>query len=238
MTHKNISLRFKIFSSFQVGTETAREVETAIYEELYGHQLSLVGWYHSNPRGPAAPSAKDCFDQLEFQIKLLGNNDASYSPCIGVICSPYDRDSKSSDSSIIFYWVYPPGENTSQDIGRPMRMSYSVITDPCLSEDVLQHIDRIVAFFNSQPKECQVPYCERYRDTLHYIDKIGGSLMSKFPSDQDERLWLYIQAALLQGRELDTKPSLSPATAASAATSPGSNGIQLPQHPLPHRSAG
>ena len=221
----------------QVGTETAREVETAIYEELYGHQLSLVGWYHSNPRGPAAPSAKDCFDQLEFQIKLLGNNDASYSPCIGVICSPYDRDSKSSDSSIIFYWVYPPGENTSQDIGRPMRMSYSVITDPCLSEDVLQHIDRIVAFFNSQPKECQVPYCERYRDTLHYIDKIGGSLMSKFPSDQDERLWLYIQAALLQGRELDTKPSPSPATAASAATSPGSNGIQLPQHPLPHRSA-
>merc|ERR1719221_2381004 len=57
--------------------------------------------------------------------------------------------------------------------------------------------------------------------------------MSKFPSDQDERLWLYIQAALLQGRELDTNPS--PATAASAAPSPGSNGIQLPQHPLPHR---
>ena len=34
-------------------------------------------------------SAKDCFDQLDFQIKLLGNSDASYTPCVGLICAPY-----------------------------------------------------------------------------------------------------------------------------------------------------
>merc|ERR1719179_1349 len=54
------------------GNEAAQKVETSIYEDLYGKHLSLVGWYHSNPTGPAAPSAKDCFDQLDFQIKLLG----------------------------------------------------------------------------------------------------------------------------------------------------------------------
>ena len=207
------------------GNEAAQKVETSIYEDLYGKHLSLVGWYHSNPTGPAAPSAKDCFDQLEFQIKLLGSNDANYSPCIGVICSPYDRGSKSSDSSsIIFYWVYPPGENTCQDFGRPMRMSYSVITDPCLSEDVLQHIDKIINFFNSQPEEKQINYTSKYDDTLYYVDKIGRSLLSKFPQDQDERLWLYIQSQLLQGREFEFKNS--PVIA---------NGIQLPQHPLPHQ---
>ena len=35
--------------------EAAQQVETEIYEELYGKQLTLVGWYHSNPAGPPAP---------------------------------------------------------------------------------------------------------------------------------------------------------------------------------------
>ena len=210
----------------QVGTPAAQKVETSIYEELYGKHLSLVGWYHSNPKGPAAPSVKDCFDQLEFQIKLLGNNDASYTPCVGVICSPYEKESKSSESSIIFYWVYPPGENICQDFGRPMRMSYSVIKDPCLSEDVLQNIDKIISHFNSQPKESQIKYTEKYDDNQYYIEKIGRSLMSKFPQDQDERLWLYIQSQLVPGQELDNKTLFSPGT---------NGGIQLPQHPLPHK---
>ena len=101
----------------QSGTAAAQRLETSIYEELYGQNLSLVGWYHSNPEGPPAPSVKDCHDQLDFQIKLLGSND-SYTPCIGVICSPYDREAQSSESSIIFYWVYPPGENSNQEMGK------------------------------------------------------------------------------------------------------------------------
>merc|ERR1719245_2165258 len=86
-------------------------------------------------------------------------------------------------------------------------MSYSVITDPCLSEDVLQHIDKIINFFNSQPEEKQINYTSKYDDNLYYIDKIGRSLLSKFPQDQDEKLWLYIQSSLLQG--LDVKNFVS-----------------------------
>ena len=41
--------------SNDTSTETAQRIETEIYEELYGKQLTLVGWYHSNPTGPAAP---------------------------------------------------------------------------------------------------------------------------------------------------------------------------------------
>ena len=54
----------------EAGTEAAQKLETDIYEDLYGKHLNLVGWYHSNPKGPAAPSAKDCFDQLDFHIIL------------------------------------------------------------------------------------------------------------------------------------------------------------------------
>ena len=52
---------------------------------------------------------------------------------------------------------------------------------------------------------------EQYEDNLHYIDKIGRSLLSKFPQDQDEQLWLYIQSALLAG--LDLKNFVSSLTA-------------------------
>ena len=47
-----------LISPNQLGTEQAQKIETNIYEDLYGKNLSLVGWYHSNPRGPAAPTAK------------------------------------------------------------------------------------------------------------------------------------------------------------------------------------
>ena len=52
-----------------------------------------------------------------------------------------------------------------------------------------------------------MPLTEKYEDNLYYIEKIGRSLLSKFPQDQDEKLWLYIQSALLQG--LDVKNFVS-----------------------------
>ena len=61
---------------------------------------------------------------------------------------------------------------------------------------------------------------EKYDDNLHYVDKIGRSLLSKFPQDQDEKLWVYIQSALLQG--LDLKNFVS-----SIGNQPGTNTDQV-----------
>lgn len=189
----------------EAGTEAAQKLETDIYEDLYGKHLNLVGWYHSNPKGPAAPSAKDCFDQLDFQIKLLGHSDSTYTPCVGLICAPYQKDAKTSESSIVVYWIYPPAENSNQEFGKPMRMSYSAITDPCLSEEVIQQIDKTIAFFQKQSKK--IPFNEKYDDEQYYINKIGKSLVSKFPQDQDDQLWRYIQSQLMKGLELPDTPN-------------------------------
>jgi len=179
----------------------AKAVETDIYESLYGSNLSLVGWYHSNPSGPANPSAKDCVDQLDFQIKLLGNSDTSYTPCVGLICAPYMKRAASPESSIEIYWIYPPAENsTSHEMGRPMRMSYSAVTDTCLSEKILQQVDKLISFFKHKSKKLFL--LEAYTQTDIYIQKLGKSIIPKFPSDQDDRLWNYIQSQLLEG--LDT----------------------------------
>jgi len=189
----------------EAGTEAAQKLETDIYEDLYGKHLNLVGWYHSNPKGPAAPSAKDCFDQLDFQIKLLGQSDSTYTPCVGLICAPYQEEANSSESSIVVYWIYPPPENSNQDFGKPMRMSYSAITDPCLSEEVIQQIDKTINFFDKQAKK--IPFNEKYDEDQYYIEKIGKSLLSKFPQDQDEQLWKYIQSQLMKGLEIPTPPT-------------------------------
>ena len=37
-----------------------------------------------------------------------------------------------------------------KDYGMPMRMSYSAITDPCLSQEVLQQIDKVKTSFPSK----------------------------------------------------------------------------------------
>jgi len=191
----------------EAGTEAAQKLETDIYEDLYGKHLNLVGWYHSNPKGPAAPSAKDCFDQLDFQIKLLGHSDSTYTPCVGLICAPYEKDAKTSESSIVVYWIYPPAENSNQEFGKPMRMSYSAITDPCLSEEVIQQVDKTITFFRKQPR--QIPFNEKYDDEEYYINKIGKSLVSKFPQDQDEQLWRYIQSQLMVGLELPVETNVT-----------------------------
>lgn len=86
-----------------------------------------------------------------------------------------------------------------------MRMSYSAITDPCLSEEVIQQIDKTIAFFQKQSKK--IPFNEKYDDEQYYINKIGKSLVSKFPQDQDDQLWRYIQSQLMKGLELPDTPN-------------------------------
>ena len=52
--------------------ESAR-IESELYSQIYGRHLTLVGWYRSSPGMPALPSLKDSEAQLEYQMKLLGN---------------------------------------------------------------------------------------------------------------------------------------------------------------------
>ena len=84
--------------------QKAQEVESEIYNSIYSKHLTLVGWYRSKPAGTRAlPNLKDSEAQLDHQIKLLGSSDATYSPCIGMILSPYT--SGSTESELLTYWT-------------------------------------------------------------------------------------------------------------------------------------
>lgn len=64
----------------------ASDVELDIQRTMLKHNLMLVGWYHSHPKCAAQPTLRDCDAQLEYQIKMRGASEATYSPCVGLVC--------------------------------------------------------------------------------------------------------------------------------------------------------
>lgn len=113
------------------------QVEEEIRQQLEQRHLSLVGWYHSHPRSAAQPSVKDLESQMEYQIAMKGDSDSSYTPCVGLICSPYDAFNSGLQSVLNAFWVMPPPEYRPYEYGKPMQMIYSVTRDSFLTQDLL-----------------------------------------------------------------------------------------------------
>uniref|UniRef100_A0A3P9LSV8 MPN domain-containing protein n=1 Tax=Oryzias latipes TaxID=8090 RepID=A0A3P9LSV8_ORYLA len=93
--------------------ESASAVEEEICQNLFMRGLSLVGWYHSHPRGPALPSLQDIDSQMDHQLRLQGSNNG-FQPCLGIICGPYYHGNQGVASTITPFWVVPPPEVRAQ----------------------------------------------------------------------------------------------------------------------------
>ncbi|XP_049822589.1 MPN domain-containing protein CG4751 isoform X2 [Aethina tumida] len=212
--------------------ENAPQVEAEIAKEIDREKLTLVGWYHSHPFAAAAPTLRDVDAQLDYQIKMKGTSDNSYTPCIGIIISPYNYENNSLESSIIAYWVIPPPETKPNEYGRPMLMSYSVIQDTVLNEQIKDEMKRCVEYYQKDPD--YINFTDRYISTTLYIDKLKSTLLSKFPRDERESVfWRFIRELLgccLEEKEsLLSIPSVSKASQLLPPVSLGSNfGSMLP----------
>ncbi len=210
-------------------SDAAARAEYAIYNEIYGRHLTLVGWYKSCPGHPRAlPTLKDSESQLDFQIKMLGVSDASYTPCVGLSVRPFANLHNESD--LCFYWTAPPPEASPQEYGRPMKMQYSVMQDTCLSQEVLDQIDGVVRFYR-QSEKSPVQFKDDFNSDTKLITKMGRSLLPKFPGDQDERLWRHIRRGVL-GEEEDSRlsdPLISQAALGGGGRAERNKAI----HPIP-----
>lgn len=172
--------------------DKASEVEMQISRTISKEKLTLVGWYHSHPFTAAAPTLRDIDAQLDYQIKMKGLSDNSYTPCIGVILSPYNYENASLESSIISYWVIPPPEAKPNEYGRPMLMSYSVNQDPKLTPHVTDSLKKCYEYYKKEKDF--VNFSERYTGSSLYVDKLKSTLISKFPRDENETtVWSFIK---------------------------------------------
>ncbi|XP_027489456.1 MPN domain-containing protein-like, partial [Corapipo altera] len=110
-----------------------------ICQSLFLRGLSLVGWYHSHPFGPALPSLHDIDAQMDYQLKLQGSGNG-FQPCLGLICGPYFHGNPGVESRIAPFWVMPPPEQRPNDYGIPMEVEVTYIPDGFLTNDVVQEM--------------------------------------------------------------------------------------------------
>ncbi|XP_071447256.1 MPN domain-containing protein-like isoform X2 [Hetaerina americana] len=172
--------------------EAAPLVEADVQRAMETRRLTLVGWYHSHPFAPAAPTLRDLDSQLDHQMKMKGSSDASYTPCVGVILAPYQPESLSLESSVASYWVMPPPESRPHEYGRPMLMNYTVVQDQFLSQDALNEMKRCADFYKSEPDF--INFTEKFRGNITHLDKLKATLSSKFPREHsDGMLWTFVK---------------------------------------------
>lgn len=173
----------------------APQVEADIAKTIEKEKLTLVGWYHTHPFAAAAPTLRDVDAQLDYQIKMRGTHDNSYTPCIGIIISPYNYENVSLESSIMAYWVIPPPETKPNEYGRPMLMSYSVVQDSGLSPHIKGEITKCIEYY--QKEADFINFSDKFMGITTYIEKLKSTLISKFPRDESETdIWRFIRENL------------------------------------------
>lgn len=110
-----------------------------IQQSLLEKGLVLVGWYHSHPNTFPHPTILDIKRQLNYQKQFLSNSKGQldYSPCIGLITSPFYQRVNRLTSLFQMFWVMPVFTANNRDIGRPMQISYNISRDAFLTQDLL-----------------------------------------------------------------------------------------------------
>uniref|UniRef100_A0A7N6AFN9 MPN domain-containing protein n=1 Tax=Anabas testudineus TaxID=64144 RepID=A0A7N6AFN9_ANATE len=161
--------------------DSASAVEEEICQNLFLRGLSLVGWYHSHPRGPALPSLQDIDSQMDHQLRLQGSNNG-FQPCLGIICGPYYHGNQGVASTITPFWVVPPPEQRPNDYGIPVAVEVTYVQDNFLTSDVLNEMMLLVDYYRSAPDLVQ--FNQYWCPDTTMMDKIKGSLSCHAPKDQ------------------------------------------------------
>ncbi|XP_025890949.1 MPN domain-containing protein [Nothoprocta perdicaria] len=159
--------------------DAAAAVEEEICQSLFLRGLSLVGWYHSHPFGPALPSLLDIDAQMGYQLRLQGGH--GFPPCLALICGPYYPGNPGVESRIAPFWVMPPPEQRPNDYGIPMEVEVAYVQDGFLTNDVLQEMTLLVEFYKGAPD--LVRFQELWSQDQTYLDKLKGSLAARTPKD-------------------------------------------------------
>lgn len=192
--HLNITHTFPLLNS-RFDREKSSDCEYEIQKEMLEKNVQLVGWYHSHPQFSPQPTLRDCDKQMDYQIKLRGTSDSTYTPCIGLIFSSYDEDDAvESEGKILPFWVLPPPENRPHELGRPMLMSYNVQQDEKIAAELKQQMISCVDYYKQFQYEL-IDFADmKFKGTVLVLDKLKNSIFQRFPVEDQStgELWNWI----------------------------------------------
>ncbi|XP_066582485.1 uncharacterized protein [Prorops nasuta] len=178
----------------------AAAVEAEIARAMEWKRVTLVGWYHSHPRSHASPSLRDVDSQLDYEIKMKGPSDNGYTPCVGLICSPYNMDGSCYESNFNVFWSLPPPENRPHEYPRPMLLSYTISQEHFLAQDTLEEIRRCIEYYRS---EGGIDFTTNFNNNTTYLERLRCSLASKLPgrNRSNGSYWDVIREMICPGSE-------------------------------------
>lgn len=203
-THNlNITHTFPLLNS-RFDRDKSPDCEYEIQKAMMELNIQLVGWYHSHPRFTAQPTIRDCDKQMDYQIKLRGTSDTTYTPCVGVIFGSYsDDDSVDDEGKILPFWVLPPPENRPHELGRPMLMAYNIIQEQIVSDNMKEQMSACVNYYKQIQYEL-IDFSEmKMKDDLMVIEKFKNSIFQRFPVEEQTtgEFWNWILELLGLSKE-------------------------------------
>lgn len=197
-----ISHAFPMLNS-RFDRDKSAECEHEIQKAMLERNIQLVGWYHSHPRFSAQPTMRDCDKQLDYQIKLRGTSDTTYTPCVGFILSSYDDEEVENETKIMPFWVLPPPENRPNELGRPLVLNYHTQNDEKLPDGIKEQMTACVNYYKQFQYEL-VDFSEmKLKEDAMVLEKMKNSLFMKFPLDDQKsgELWNWMLELLELNRE-------------------------------------
>lgn len=176
-------------------TKNATLCEINIQKQMIKDNVKLVGWYHSHPTFEAHPTLRDIDNQLDYQVQLRGTSEATYSPCLAIISSPYDKKSPALDSNMMPFWVVPPSEQKALEYGRPMMMHYTPLPEKSLPAEFQAQAEEIVNYYKSFRALLDLNLT--FKDKISYFDALKTSMLARIPqSENKEDFWSWIRELL------------------------------------------
>lgn len=202
-THNlNITHTFPLLNS-RFDREKSSDCEYEIQKVMIEKNIQLVGWYHSHPRFSPQPTLRDCDKQLDYQIKLRGTSDTTYTPCVGFIFGSYDDDDVENEGQMLPFWVLPPPENRPHELGRPMLMTYHLQLEDKLSDGIKEQMAECVNYYKQFQYELIDFSDMKLKDDVMVLEKLKNSMFHRFPLDEQKsgELWNWTRELLGLSRE-------------------------------------
>lgn len=203
-THNlNITHTFPLLNS-RFDREKASDCEYDIQKAMVEKNLQLVGWYHSHPRFSPQPTLRDCDKQMDYQIKLRGSTDSTYTPCVGLIFGSYDDDDVEKEGQMLPFWVLPPPENRPHELGRPMSMTINIQQDEKLPEDLTEQMSTCYNYYKQFQYEI-IDFSEmKLKEDVMVLEKMKNSMFHRFPLEDQStgELWNWVLELLGLNREV------------------------------------
>ena len=202
-THNlNITHTFPLLNS-RFDREKSSDCEYEIQKAMLEKNLQLVGWYHSHLRFSSQPTLRDCDKQMDYQIKLRGTTDSTYTPCVGLIFGSYDDDDIEKEGQILPFWVLPPPENRPHELGRPMSMTYNIQQEEKLSDGVKEQMTSCYNYYKQFQYEVFDFSEMKLNENEMVLEKVKNSMFHRFPSEDQVtgELWNWVLELLGLNRE-------------------------------------